>query len=208
MKEISLPDPWVDVPLPENDVDHEKRFEQAAGVFRSYSQGENSSGNLLRFQHWVHLQNSETSVDVFVYLQNKPFTQGWEATSVYFSAMNDNCAVSGSELRKLPLSTICSIYGTHFNKSLIWSTRRSALMNYGEVPELTAPLPKVGKRRGEAFYALVGMQFDYLEKKYPNENIAKKMKELNKDVPLSTVQRWIAKARSLNMLAAAQWVKK
>ena len=206
MKEISLPEPWEDVQLPDDGNDHDVKLEQSASVFRLYTNGTypNASHSVLR--HWVHLHNSKTSVDVFIHLQNMLFSQRWEATSVYFSAIGDTSTVSGTELRQLPLSTICSVYGTHFNKGLIAASRKSALSDYGETPDVSKPLPKVGKRKGPFFYALVGMQFDELSKRYPNENIAKRMKSLN-DVPLSTIQRWIAKARGMNMLSAAQWVK-
>lgn len=206
MKEMTLPEPWEDVPFAEDSGDYGMVLENAAKVFRSCANGPYPNSKLLTFDHWLHLHNSATSVDVFIHLQNMPFSQRWEATSVYFSAVGNNSAVTGSELRKLPLSTICSIYGSRFNETLIATTRKSALIDYGKIPDITEPLPKVGKRKGPFFYALVGMQFDELKRLYPDENIADIMRKLN-DAPLSTVQRWIAKARNMNMLAAAQWVK-
>jgi hypothetical protein len=206
MEEISLPEPWKDVPFVEDGIDHTKTLEDAANTFRSYSDEEYPHAAQWVNSHWIHLHNPDTSVDVFMHLQNKLFSQQWEATSVYFSATGNGHAVSSAELRKLPLSTICSIYGNRFNIGLITASRRSALADYKGDHDAMKPLPKVGKRKGPGFYALVGMQFDELAKRYPDENIAMRMRDLN-GAPLSTVQRWIAKARSMNMLAAAQWVK-
>ncbi|MEE8736906.1 hypothetical protein [Bifidobacterium subtile] len=62
------------------------------------------------------------------------------------------------------------------------------------------PLPKFdGSAR---FYALVGLQFEAIERERPGENTTQVMASINKK-PLSTMQRWVSRSRKLRLLAPA-----
>lgn len=174
---------------------------------------------------WFRLRNIETGVQVILELVNE--SQGrvpvntqanYQPMGIFFWANGTLLPLNGTDLRILPLKTICNAISERLEYGTI-AENRMALVNsalsdwpYPVWDDYDAgvgdePLPVEYSRR-KWFYAAVGYQYDYLAKKYPNENIADKMIAINSGVAAkSTVQGWITKARKMNLLAPARLVK-
>lgn len=192
-----LPDPWEELPVDPNEQRELTRIHMNTLLH-------DDKGDGMRTYYWVHVRNKETRTHVYIQIGMAPFSKRMKALAVFFVTGSFTGVISGSEMRKLPLSTICSIYEERQGDDSILLNRVSVL-GTGPVDPLR-PLPKIGKSKDADFYALVAIQFEGIQSKFPDDNVAKRMAKLN-EVPLSTIQRWIAKSRQLNLLAPARWVK-
>ena len=137
-----------------------------------------------------------------------------------------NGDIRGTDLRDIPVKAILSAYAQHDTADIL-RFNRTALLDFPEskgIPKkywdedvngqmdtvypptnILDPLPAQYSRR-PWFYALVAEQYDALAEKYPNDNTANRMIELNEPyAKKSTVQRWLTEARKRGLLAPADW---
>lgn len=213
---IDLPDPWVEVAqIPPEEAD---RLEALVGSRLTYDDLSESDvireGQLIQpnsqralyvqARKWFRLHNVDTDAEVIVRMQSAgapTFVQDVTAVIVPFVAGR---TLTGTDLRNVPVQAIGTAY-TKWEQEGHFKMRIGLALNGQERPDPLAPLPPASGKPD--FAALVALQFLEVEKKHPKENPAKVMQRLNKrdgeETPLSTVQRWITRARKYGFLPPA-----
>lgn len=225
---VSLPEPWVDVPWQSYSSDERdalsqwkqerKNFETVLDHFNEVS--------LLYSKYslvsWHIVKNVNTGTFVVLGVKEQ-FDEGpndsriptnYDLVALYFFSEDGFSSITGTDLRDIPVRTICNAYAQSSNKKTI-ALNRSAILIGSSTPkhfrnlrdfDALSSLPAKYSRHGW-FYALVGYQYDQIKKCYPDDNTVDKMVEINSPAAKSTVQGWITKARKMNLLAPASWVK-
>ncbi|WP_133119401.1 hypothetical protein [Bifidobacterium scaligerum] len=223
---VQLPEPWEDAPWSDGGVPHELnelRFIDEK-LFDNWTGG-------ARISTWHRMRNKSTGVYVIIRLSSNVSRDSHGGVAVpagspdviLFWSENRFSSISGTDLRDLPLSSICAAYS--FNDTRI-SLNRSSLLCDASVPDkyrldgvrpylspdnirgfnVLAPLPSRYSRR-PWFYSLVGLQFDALYDLKSSENVVDLMVGINHPTAKSTVQGWITRARKMGLLAPAKRVR-
>lgn len=232
-----LPEPWVDrTDLLRSDGsglnDEIKLLEKFYERMRP--EGQRRLGDIAPVGHTppVHVmaENRDTEVRIILTLANmwheQPGTFALSAQfelqplAVYFFSRSEFHVLSGTDFRQLPVQSICSAYSFAFAEEIILGNRELLLQEGPPYDDYVVPVEyrenymknslnklPVQYVRKPWFYALVAVQYDAVFNKFPDVNTADKMAEINSSVAKSTVQRWIAKARKMNLLAPARLVK-
>lgn len=147
---------------------------------------------------WVRLQNVDTDGEVILRLQSSPERDGSIRVSSVIYPFEPARDLKGADLRALPIAALNAAFSKREQEG---TARMHILLALGE--ETTDALDSLPRASAsDRFSALVARQFLAIESAGESRNVAKAMAELN-DVPLSTVQRWIARARKQAFLPPA-----
>lgn len=206
---LELPKPWIDLgTLP---VDEQAALEATIGS--RLTEGDLSADEVeveadtkrplsprafhVMSRKWVKVRNGETDVEVVLRLQGSTLGDGsWRASAVAVT-FDPAHELSGADLRNVPVAALSAAYSAHRQGLLARTLIDFALGKSGR-PDPLAKLPRDAPR--DELSALVALQYEELERRNPGKTVAPLMQELN-DVPLPTIQRWIARSRKLGMLA-------
>lgn len=227
-KPVILPKPWVEDPLRPSHEEFlllEKLRSEEYSLYEDRFRSPDVTG---QWSKWIHITNSETGVRVLIHLLASAVDSSGlipldaEIAEVLMFSPDYAGSLSGTDLRQIPLQSIRSAYLRQFSAEVLQGNREYLLHERNPrrayvVPKecrdreqdegkAMQPLPTQYTRR-TWFYALVGIQYDAVEKNFPNENTAAKMIEINAPAAKSTVQRWITKARKMYLLDPARLVK-
>lgn len=229
--QVFLPEPWedrTDILFPDSQL-----LEELADRYvvpsennpRRFDNGGSIAGQ--GPTKWVLMKNRQTNVRVIVgFAMLYTTLEGsldisarfdLEPIAVMVFSGDSYSPLSGTDLRQLPMQSICSAYSEAFGADIIRSNREVLLKaeSPSDVRERyrrlvddapTEPLPSEYSRN-PWFYALVGLQYEAVAERYPDKNTTDKMVEINSPIAKSTVQRWITKARRFNLLAPARLVR-
>lgn len=177
-------------------------------------------------RHWRFAVNQETSVGVMLCLVETfgidQYENGghFDLSPIYISFFSPTTLdyITGTDLRNLPIKSICSAYSLSYWNDEYIAKRDDLLSRYEKTNDESeaihifiksnylAKLPSQYSRK-PWFSVLVAYQYDAVSMKYPHENVAENMFKINHPAAKSTVQRWITNARKMNLLAPARLVK-
>jgi hypothetical protein len=217
-----LPDGWEEVSR--NSALKENELEQAAGSGLKLSDlgaddirwdekneifiPKSVRAHYLHDAYWVKLRNDRLNMTI-----NIRFQDDWDAfqhTSISAvvvpSALDKH--LSSADLRKIPLAAIENAYRVEQSSFRVALNRREIISknntnDYEKIlksMDMRKPLPKNLKPRSREFLALVGIQYDFLNRQDDIENPVVSMSEIN-ETAISNVQRWLSNARKLSLLA-------
>jgi hypothetical protein len=223
---IKLPEPWRFVDSSGFPSGHSAIYQLQNSLEKKYFSHNLSAGST--FQNLV-VQNSGTGDEWALCVRWGG--SGYVADGMTFMKSELGDGANGADLRGFPIGIVLAQYTAYAVTSGLDVRRKMALLGFydseGNVRvseevllSITAedgekvlklaetdalrPLPKFdGSAR---FYALVGLQFEAIERERPGENTTLVMAELN-DRPLSTMQRWVSRSRKLRLLAPAAAIR-
>lgn len=152
------------------------------------------------WHRWAHLRNVDTDVEAYVRLQLSNETgKATEVTAVAFPQDMTRSLV-GTDLRSLPVAAIAAAYTKHENDGVAHLQIALTLGDDFKSLDPLQPLPAASAN--STFAARVALQFMKLEESTPSHKVPRAMADLN-GTPLSTIQRWIARARKGGYLPPA-----
>ena len=223
-EKIELPEPWEDWPLK-----HDPGVSRG-GESDDFCLGMIDDGvmNLLGQDYffmecedavtepeWFRIRNRDSGLCVMIEIGADDITGDFEVQQLFFVPQIMR-SVSSADLRKLPLSSIVAAYGERkLGKRIEDNLRMTTDREFGsesprrsldEITDEEAMRSLKNEPRGRRFYGLVALQYRRFQKTHPDQKTAEVMSKFN-DSHLSSVQRWIAQARKLRLLAPAKWVK-
>lgn len=220
-QKINLPAPWEDWPLMhtrdyDTPSDDEQYLEELGGSLSALLGFDFYRDNVLETIGWRRIRNTQTGMSVLMLLDKDCLSGKYIIRQLICSPIAVD-GVSSAELRKLPLSSIASAYQEHdLQQRIEFNLKLATNTVFGELDKPRRTLEDVTDEeamkslkdtpRGTHFYGLIALQYMRFCKTNPDENPAKLMAKLNES-PLSSVQRWIAQARKMNLLAPAKRAK-
>lgn len=205
---LDLPEPWVEVEhLPDKE---QAALEATIGSRLTYDdlapdevrrEGADTFPNgaramLVMGHQWVRLRNADTDTEVIVRLQySDGDDQSVSVSSVVvpFDAANEP---TGAMLRTIPVAAIGAAYT---RRRLEGTANLHITLTLGEgiKEDPLAPLPAASGK--PEFAARVARQYLAVERAQPDVKPVDAMRSIN-DAPLSTVQRWVTRARKYGFL--------
>lgn len=228
---VPLPTPWADIPFAR--VDHREEYSILEGMARLAHNRTKRLTDLPKdaavlTSSWHMFKNVDTEMLIIMRLSNRAYyidggmgvvggADYFPSLMFLFSEDGGWGELTGTDLRSVPIKSICSAYAERLSGQTIINNISSVLFDYPDykIParftddvegHALDPLPFKYSRR-TWFYALVGVQYDAVAKAFPDVNATDKMVEINSSISKPTVQRWITKARKMNFLAPAKWVR-
>lgn len=223
---IKLPEPWRFVDSSGFPSGHSAIGQVQNSLEKKYFGHNVSPGST--YQNLV-IQNSSTGDEWALCVRWGG--SGYVADGATFMKSELSDGANGADLRGFPIGIVLAQYTAYAVASGLDVRRKMSLLGFYDsegdvrvseevIRSITAddgikvlqlaeadalrPLPKFdGSAR---FYALVGIQFEAVERERPGENTTLVMATLNSK-PLSTVQRWVSRARKLRLLAPAAAIR-
>lgn len=205
---LDLPDPWRFVrPVP---ADLHDALEEAAGPDLPYAANPKTREDFLTTaRKWIEIEDTDRGTVLAVRMQadadalaeNVNQVVPWTVSAVV-ARYSDEHRYTGKDFRALPLAALEAAYSRAELEAAAGMNRFASLLN--DEGQVSDPLEPLGRSKPTPeFSARVARQYMALEAAYPGENTTEHLRKLN-GLSEATAQRWIARARSLGMLAPAE----
>ena len=211
--EVELPDPWLHVEWLSEEARKSIELVLGTGLTRDDLLDEDfiedarvgrlpatERAKAVVWHRWVRIRNVDTDVEVLIRLQPTDMaSRAQEVTAVAFPHDMTRSLV-GTDLRSLPVAALGAAYTKHENDG---SAYLHIALTLGEKLKEIDPRAKLPSASAKPqFSARVALQYMSFEADLPGHKVPLAMAE-NNGTPLSTMQRWIARARKAGFLAPA-----